>query len=91
MLDILFNKDKHNNKVTLQYDGIAASWLFCLTFIQIPKPVDWEKHILQGSEDWRRQKVVSELFEERQIWVKESLAERLRDGGLKLGESRIKR
>ncbi|XP_016436706.1 uncharacterized protein LOC107762827 isoform X3 [Nicotiana tabacum] len=58
---------------------------------EIPKPVDWEKHILQGSEDWRRQKVVSELFEERQIWVKESLAERLRDGGLKLGESRIKR
>ncbi|XP_033517611.1 transcription factor tau subunit sfc1-like isoform X5 [Nicotiana tomentosiformis] len=70
---------------------LGASWLFCLTFIQIPKPVDWEKHILQGSEDWRRQKVVSELFEERQIWVKESLAERLRDGGLKLGESRIKR
>ncbi|XP_075075870.1 uncharacterized protein LOC107812107 isoform X3 [Nicotiana tabacum] len=58
---------------------------------EIPKPVDWEKHILQGSEDWRRQKVVSELFEERQIWVKESLAERLRDGGLKLGEGRIKR
>ncbi|XP_019247633.1 PREDICTED: general transcription factor 3C polypeptide 5-like isoform X1 [Nicotiana attenuata] len=58
---------------------------------EIPKPVDWEKHILQGSEDWRRQKVVSELFEERQIWVKESLAERLRDEGLKLGEGRIKR
>ncbi|KAG5569286.1 hypothetical protein H5410_059052 [Solanum commersonii] len=58
---------------------------------EIPKPVDWEKYIPQGSDRWRWQKAVSELFEERKIWPKESLAERLHDGGLKFRDNMLKR
>ncbi|PHU07602.1 hypothetical protein BC332_24091 [Capsicum chinense] len=43
------------------------------------------------SDQWRWQKAVSELFEERKIWAKESLTEHLRDGGLKFGEGMLKR
>ncbi|TMW89507.1 hypothetical protein EJD97_017087 [Solanum chilense] len=58
---------------------------------EIPKPVDWEKYIPQGSDRWRWQKAVSELFEERKIWAKESLAERLHDRGLKFRDNMLKR
>ncbi|KAM3320692.1 general transcription factor 3C polypeptide 5 isoform X1 [Capsicum chacoense] len=61
------------------------------TIKEIPKPVDWEKYIPRDSDQWRWQKAVSELFEERKIWAKESLTEHLRDGGLKFGEGMLKR
>lgn len=61
------------------------------TIKEIPKPVDWEKYIPQGSDRWRWQKAVSELFEERKIWAKESLAERLHDGGLKFRDYMLRR
>lgn len=53
--------------------------------------MDWEKYIPQGSDRWRWQKAVSELFEERKIWAKESLAERLHDRGLKFRDNMLKR
>lgn len=53
--------------------------------------MDWEKYIPRDSDQWRWQKAVSELFEERKIWAKESLTEHLRDGGLKFGEGMVKR
>ncbi|XP_016447969.2 uncharacterized protein LOC107773035 isoform X1 [Nicotiana tabacum] len=58
---------------------------------EVPKPVDWEKIIIQGSDDWRWQKAVYDLFEERQIWAKESLPEHLCDGGMEVGESKLKK
>lgn len=70
---------------------MAPSLAIDFTIKEIPKPVDWEKYISQGSDHWRWQKAVCELFEERKIWAKESLAEHLRDGGLKFGESMLKR
>ncbi|XP_022157189.1 general transcription factor 3C polypeptide 5-like isoform X2 [Momordica charantia] len=48
----------------------------------IPKTVNWEKYIPQGSEQWDVQVAVSKLFEERPIWPKESLIERLPNMGL---------
>lgn len=63
-------------------------FLFCflllldLTFLHIPKTVNWEKYIPQGSEQWDVQVAVSKLFEERPIWPKESLIERLPNMGL---------
>lgn len=53
--------------------------------------MDWEKYIPQSSDRWRWQKAVSELFEECKIWPKESLAERLHDGGLKFRDNMLKR
>ncbi|XP_023530657.1 general transcription factor 3C polypeptide 5-like [Cucurbita pepo subsp. pepo] len=48
----------------------------------IPKTVIWEKYVPQGSEEWDFQVAVSNLFEERPIWPKESLVERMLKMGL---------
>ncbi|KAL2507207.1 Transcription factor IIIC [Forsythia ovata] len=67
--------------------------LFCLhlTFIQIPKKVNWEKYIAQESDQWKWQTAVCELFDERPIWVKDSLAERLLDRGLTFKSDMLRR
>ena len=56
--------------------------LLDLTFLHIPKTVIWEKYVPQGSEEWDFQVAVSNLFEERPIWPKESLVERMLKMGL---------
>ncbi|KAG9445254.1 hypothetical protein H6P81_016594 [Aristolochia fimbriata] len=43
----------------------------------IPKPVNWENHILQGSVHWELQMVVSKLVDERPIWPKRSMLEHM--------------
>ncbi|XP_073281691.1 uncharacterized protein [Primulina huaijiensis] len=53
--------------------------------------VYWEKFIPRDSERWQWQTAVCELFDERPIWVKESLAERLIDRGLNVGGNVLKR
>ncbi|KAM4105605.1 hypothetical protein ACB094_04G004200 [Castanea mollissima] len=53
-----------------------------LTFIQIPKKVNWEEYVTQGSNQWEWQMFLTNLFDERPIWPKESLNERLLDKGL---------
>ena len=53
-----------------------------LTFIQIPKKVNWEEYVPQGSNQWEWQMFIANLFDERPIWPKESLTERLLDKGL---------
>ncbi|XP_073151523.1 uncharacterized protein [Henckelia pumila] len=53
--------------------------------------VYWEKFIPRDSERWQWQTAVSELFDERPIWVKESLAEHLIDRGLNVGGNVLKR
>ncbi|XP_038710557.1 general transcription factor 3C polypeptide 5-like isoform X2 [Tripterygium wilfordii] len=58
---------------------------------EIPKKVSWEQAIAQGSEHWKWQMVVSKLFDERPIWPKESLIERLLDKGLKFSTQMLKR
>ncbi|KAL6534758.1 hypothetical protein OROGR_013433 [Orobanche gracilis] len=49
---------------------------------QIPKKVNWENAIPKNSDRWRWQMAVCELFDERPIWVKHSLAEHLLDRGI---------
>lgn len=53
-----------------------------LTVIQIPKRVNWEGYVSQESDQWEWQVLLSNLFDERPIWPKESLTERLLDKGL---------
>ncbi|PPE02926.1 hypothetical protein GOBAR_DD00048 [Gossypium barbadense] len=57
----------------------------------VPKNVNWEEHITQGSEQWEWQMTVSKLFEERPIWPKESVTERLLQKGLKFSHLVLKR
>jgi general transcription factor 3C polypeptide 5 (transcription factor C subunit 1) len=65
-----------------------CSSMLHLTFIQIPKRVNWEEYVPQGSDQWEWQMVVSKMFDERPIWPKESLTERLLDKGLSLSALR---
>ncbi|GAA0159013.1 general transcription factor [Lithospermum erythrorhizon] len=58
---------------------------------EIPKKVDWEKYIPLDSEQYEWQKAVSELFEERPIWVKNSLIERLLKKGMSFGIEMLRR
>ncbi|XP_047311092.1 general transcription factor 3C polypeptide 5-like isoform X3 [Impatiens glandulifera] len=48
----------------------------------VPSIVYWEKYISKDSEQWNWQMIVSTLFEERPIWIKESLIARLLEKGL---------
>ncbi|XP_057767251.1 uncharacterized protein LOC130987660 [Salvia miltiorrhiza] len=58
---------------------------------EIPKKVDWEKSIARESDLWQWQTIVCELFEERPLWVKYSLAERLFDRGVNVPDRVLKR
>nr|XP_023871990.1 general transcription factor 3C polypeptide 5-like isoform X1 [Quercus suber] len=49
---------------------------------EIPKKVNWEEYVTQGSNQWEWQMFLTNLFDERPIWPKESLNERLLDKGL---------
>ncbi|CAK9163194.1 unnamed protein product [Ilex paraguariensis] len=57
----------------------------------IPKKVKWEKYIPQGSNQWDWQMAVCKLFDERPIWIKESLAELLLEKGLNFGSNMLRR
>ncbi|KAJ0034320.1 hypothetical protein Pint_26376 [Pistacia integerrima] len=61
-----------------------------LTF-HIPEKVNWGEIISRDSEQWKWQMAVSKLFDERPIWPKASLIERLLDEGLKFNRLMLKR
>ncbi|KAF9663088.1 hypothetical protein SADUNF_Sadunf17G0002200 [Salix dunnii] len=65
--------------------------LLPLAFIQIPKKINWKEFITEGTPMWEWQIAVSELFEERPIWPKYSLIERLLDKNLKFTYQTLKR
>ncbi|CAA7023311.1 unnamed protein product [Microthlaspi erraticum] len=54
-----------------------------LAFIQIPKILNWEDFIVPSSNQWEWQVAVSALFEERPVWTRDSIVQRLLDKGLK--------
>ncbi|KAM0021188.1 putative transcription factor IIIC subunit 5, HTH domain-containing protein [Helianthus debilis subsp. tardiflorus] len=57
----------------------------------VPKKVNWEKFIAEGTKEWKYQMAVCDLFNERPIWIRQSLSEHLSNKGLSLGENSIKR
>ncbi|KAI6701421.1 hypothetical protein NL676_015745 [Syzygium grande] len=59
--------------------------------ISIPKIIDWEERLIQGSDEWESQLAVSKLFEERPVWPKNSLYDRLVGRGLNFGVLLLKR
>ncbi|KAH1224095.1 General transcription factor 3C polypeptide 5 [Glycine soja] len=65
--------------------------LFSSAVLQIPKKVNWEEYIPQGSDQWELQMVVSRMFDERPIWSKNSLTELLLDKGLSFSHSMLRR
>ncbi|XP_019104196.1 uncharacterized protein LOC104889069 isoform X2 [Beta vulgaris subsp. vulgaris] len=58
---------------------------------EIPKRVNWEEYIARESDQWKWQFVVSNLFDEKPIWPRSSVHERLCKEGLKFGDHMLKR
>ncbi|XLR21912.1 hypothetical protein S83_014640 [Arachis hypogaea] len=59
--------------------------------LEVPKIVNWEEYIPQGSDQWESQMAVSRMFDERPIWSKDSLIERLHDKGLSFSHAMLRR
>ncbi|KAM1201096.1 hypothetical protein FF1_017406 [Malus domestica] len=57
----------------------------------IPKRTNWEEYISHGSDQWVSQMALSQLFDERPIWPKESLTERLLDKGFNFSDHILRR
>ncbi|KAL0847542.1 hypothetical protein Bca101_020788 [Brassica carinata] len=49
----------------------------------IPKVLNWEDFIVPTSNQWQWQVAVSALFDERPVWTRDSIVQRLLDKGLK--------
>ncbi|KAJ9173931.1 hypothetical protein P3X46_017015 [Hevea brasiliensis] len=58
---------------------------------EIPKEINWKANIVQGTELWGWQMAVSDLFEERPIWPKDALTDRLLDKNLKFTHQTLRR
>lgn len=71
--------------------GALLCFGFSLAFLQVPKIVNWEEYVPVGSDQWESQKAVSRLFDERPIWPKGSLTERLHDKGLNFPHHMLRR
>ncbi|CAA0819999.1 Transcription factor IIIC- subunit 5 [Striga hermonthica] len=64
---------------------------FHIKDILIPKKVNWEDSIPRNSDQWRLQMAVCEMFDERPIWTKHSLAEQLLDRGISVVNKVLRR
>ncbi|XP_054800226.1 uncharacterized protein LOC129304555 isoform X2 [Prosopis cineraria] len=58
---------------------------------EIPKIVNWEEYVPEGSDQWESQKAISRLFDERPIWPKDSIKECLLDKGLNFSHDMLRR
>ncbi|KAG1364469.1 general transcription factor 3C polypeptide 5 [Cocos nucifera] len=59
--------------------------------IVVPIKINWEDNILKDTTEWEWQMAVCKLFEERPIWPRWSLHERLLEDGLDVSENQLKR
>uniref|UniRef100_A0A0D9V1P2 Transcription factor IIIC subunit 5 HTH domain-containing protein n=2 Tax=Leersia perrieri TaxID=77586 RepID=A0A0D9V1P2_9ORYZ len=57
----------------------------------VPGKINWEDHILKNSAEWGWQMAVCKMFDERPVWPRQSLYERLIDDGLQISQSQFKR
>lgn len=89
---ILSSKKKQEGVVQQRWEmEIEPCLAIDFNIKDIPKKVNWEKYITEGTVEWERQKAVSEFFDERPVWAKESLTERLLEKGMDTRECTLKR
>lgn len=69
----------------------STRFLLYLTFLQVPKRINWEEYIPQSSDQWESQMDVTKLFDEKPIWPKDSLTERLLDKGYNFAGHMLRR
>lgn len=58
---------------------------------KIPEKINWEDKLPKGNNEWDAQLAISKLFEERPIWPRWSLHERLLDDGQEVSEYLLRR
>ncbi|KAL6221467.1 hypothetical protein ACLB2K_009218 [Fragaria x ananassa] len=58
---------------------------------EIPKRTNWEEYIPQDSDQWESQMAVSSLFDERPVWPKDSVTERLLNKGFIFSDHMLRR
>ncbi|KAL5783911.1 hypothetical protein ACOSQ2_006303 [Xanthoceras sorbifolium] len=71
--------------------GLAIDFNIKDILCLIPENVNWEEFVSRDSEQWEWQMAVSKLFDERPIWPKSSIIDRLLDEGLKFNTQMLKR
>ncbi|KAF0920034.1 hypothetical protein E2562_032608, partial [Oryza meyeriana var. granulata] len=59
--------------------------------LALPFNINWEDHISKNSAEWGWQMAVCKMFDERPVWPRQSLYERLIDDGLQISQSQFKR
>ncbi|KAJ1260819.1 hypothetical protein BS78_10G261500 [Paspalum vaginatum] len=57
----------------------------------VPGKINWEDHIPKNSVDWNWQIAVCKLFDERPVWPRQSLYERLHEDGVHVSQNQFKR
>ncbi|KAG7533492.1 Transcription factor IIIC subunit 5 HTH domain [Arabidopsis thaliana x Arabidopsis arenosa] len=76
---------KKDDAATQNFYEIDVGPVFAIDFSvkEIPKKLKWEDFVSRSSNHWQWQVSVSALFEERPIWTRDSVVQRLLDKGLK--------
>lgn len=70
---------------------IAFLLCYLNSHILVPGKINWEDHVRKNSVDWDWQMAVCKLFEERPVWPRQSLYERLQDDGVHVSQNQFKR
>ncbi|KAL0835928.1 hypothetical protein Bca101_087817 [Brassica carinata] len=76
---------KKDDAATQNFYEMDIGPVFAIDFshIHIPKNLNWEEFVSPSSHHWQWQVSLSALFEERPIWTRDSVVQRLLDKGLK--------
>ncbi|XP_078443748.1 uncharacterized protein LOC144713127 isoform X2 [Wolffia australiana] len=87
---------KHNQQLLAaeEYNwemGIAPCLKLPFGIKEVPVSVNWEDNIPKNSSEWAWQLAVSQLFNERPIWPRWSLLERLLDDGVSVSYNQLRR
>ncbi|CAK8564535.1 unnamed protein product [Lathyrus sativus] len=87
------SKKKDDQEIAQPHFEIGREPVLALDFHikEIPKKVNWEEYIPKGSDQWESQMAVSRLFDEKPIWCKNSLTERLLSKGLSFSHGMFRR
>ncbi|PVH34993.1 hypothetical protein PAHAL_7G082600 [Panicum hallii] len=86
------SKSMHRGVVQERWEMKVGPTLALPFNIQVvPGKINWEDHVRKNSVDWDWQMAVCKLFEERPVWPRQSLYERLQDDGVHVSQNQFKR
>nr|XP_043607063.1 general transcription factor 3C polypeptide 5-like isoform X2 [Erigeron canadensis] len=87
------SQKKKQDGVEQQHSGMDLEPSLQINFDikDVPKKVNWESFIKEGTDEWKYQMAICKLFDERPVWVRQSLSEHLSSKGLRPGSSIFKR